>query len=133
MPVATVSDQCVDTEISGPGGANRLYLCTGTAGINTSASAGSTTETWTFLVGPHVGSGAFRRAVATASIAGWIVQAPPNGSGPYEVTVLSVEADWDDESGRTEVRVEIRASSHIPDTAVIVTRLNFSVSIVLAV
>ena len=31
--------------------------------------------------------------------------------GWYGMDVLSVEADWDDESGRTEMRVEVRAQA----------------------
>jgi hypothetical protein len=72
MPQGSATSQIIETEISGPAGANRLYLCTRVADINMQADQGSRTETWTFLVGPTLQGTQFRRATATASIVRWV-------------------------------------------------------------
>jgi len=41
------------------------------------------------------------------------------------VQVVSVEADWDDESGRAEVRVELRLWSSDPQAWVMVSKLRY--------
>jgi len=69
-------------------------------------------EIWTFLVGPPLPHPQFHRATATAAVAGFGVQVQdPTVSGWHNVTFWSVEADWDDESGRTEMRVEVEVSA----------------------
>ncbi len=45
----------------------------------------------------------------------------------FTVQVVSVEADWDDESGRVEVRVEVLLSSSL--TAINVDQLRYWVTI----
>lgn len=113
MPVApTVNEQVIEAVVSGPGGANRLFTCTGLAlipmGLGPDQSA---RETWTFLVGPNFSQPQFYRATATAAVAGFGVQVQdPTAPGWHNVTFWSIEADWDDESGRTEVRVEVDMS-----------------------
>jgi hypothetical protein len=114
MPTApTVNDQVIEAVVSGPGGANRLFTCTGLALIPMGLGPNETArETWTFLVGPAFPQSQFQRAIATASDAGFGVQVQdPTAFGYYNVTVWSVEADWDDESGRTEMRVEVDMSA----------------------
>ena len=112
MPVATMSgEQVVEAVVACPDGANRLYTVTGAATVSVNVSAGQTqTQTWTFLVGPTFTRGQFYRAIASASVSSQsaILQTT---SGSFVLAVSSVEADWDDESGRVEVRVEIYLSS----------------------
>ena len=114
MPAApTVNEQVIEAVVSGPHGANRLYTCTGHALIPMGASPNQTKrETWTFLVGPGFPQPQFRRATATAAVAGFGVQVEdPTAYGWHNLTFWSVEADWDDESGRTEMRVEVEISA----------------------
>ena len=54
-----------------------------------------------------------------------MIDAVPGWSG---MDVLSVEADWDDESGRTEMRVELRAQAG-HGTRVAARALGFSVTV----
>jgi hypothetical protein len=112
-----------------------LYVCTGIANINTEVQGGLKTETWTFLVGPSFQATQFRRAVATASIANSTFQLnqPPTGPVAFEQTIVSVEADWDDESRQTEVRVEVSVFTDIAYAYLRVRSLAFSVSILAAV
>jgi hypothetical protein len=111
MPVAnTTGEQVIEAAVAGPDEANRLFSITGTANVGIFASGTSRTETWTFLVGPVFTRGQLYRAIGTASVSSQSanVQTAP---GSFQVQINSVEADWDDESGRAEVRVEIYATA----------------------
>ena len=108
MPVvSTAQDHVLEAVVNGPDGANRLYTCTGVALSSLQVSgAGQVTNTIiTFPIGPVLQRRQFIRAIATATpdlqVYGQVL--------PLQLTlqVVSVEADWDDESGRAEVRVEL--------------------------
>jgi hypothetical protein len=129
MPATNAqTEQVIEAVVSGPGGANRLFTVTGTANTPVSADADSiAVETYTFLIGPTLSAGQFHRATASASITNQVVMvdAVP---GWYGMDVLSVEADWDDESGRTEMRVELRAQAG-PGTRVVAGVIGFSATV----
>jgi hypothetical protein len=113
MPATnTIGEQVLEAVVTGPDGANRLFTCTGIANVQMSLTRTQeqTTETWTFLVGPALPRPQFYRAIGTASVSLQTVdiQGAPAG---FTVHVVSVEADWDDESERVEVRVEVLLSS----------------------
>jgi hypothetical protein len=109
MPATnTIGEQVLEAVVTGPDGANRLFTCTGIANVQMSLTRTQeqATETWTFLVGPSLPRPQFYRAIGTASVSLQTVdiQGAPAG---FTVHVVSVEADWDDESERVEVRVEV--------------------------
>jgi hypothetical protein len=114
MPTTTTeNEQVIEAVVSGPAPANRLYTCTGRAvlGMYAWSGQGMTPETWTFLVGPALPQ-RFIRATASVSVVGYAdwANAPdpnmPSGSW-HSLDIQSVEADWDDETGKTELRVEV--------------------------
>ena len=112
MPTAnTTGEQVLEAVVAGPDEANRLFTITGAASVFSSVNANQQkTETWTFLVGPAFTRGQLYRAIGTASVSSQFVNvqtAPAN----FQVQINSVEADWDDESGRIEVRVEVNLSA----------------------
>lgn len=107
----SVNEQVMEIEVAGPDGANRLFICAGVAGISLFVSSGqSKTETWRWLVGPELPRPQFHRAIAQASVGdgSMNIQGPPS---QRNVSILSVDADWDDESGRVEARAEIQANA----------------------
>lgn len=114
MPATTTeNEQVIEAVVSGPAPANRLYTCTGRAVLAMYAWSGQgmTPETWTFLVGPALPQ-RFIRATASVSVVAYAVYANPSDpsmpSGSWHsLDIQSVEADWDDESGKTELRVEV--------------------------
>ena len=120
MPTTTTSgEQVLEADIAGPDGANRLFTVTGLANVPISVGGNQQkTETWNFLVGPPLTHSQFYRAIGTASVAFQDVNlAPsdpqmPSPGGGFTVNINSVEADWDDESGKVEVRVEVFLSSN---------------------
>ena len=77
--------------ISGPNGADRMYITTGVARFTAPGPAG---DVYATLLEPTLEPGQFRRAIATASAEA--------AGGPF--TIADVQADWDDESGMVELR-----------------------------
>ena len=108
MPTAnTTGEHVLEAVIAGPDEANRLFTITGAASVQIFLPGGQPkTETWTFLVGPTLTRRQFCRAIGTASVSfqNLNVQTAPFS---FQVAINSVEADWDDESERVEVRVEV--------------------------
>jgi hypothetical protein len=68
------------------------------------------TETWAFLMGPTLTHQQFHRAIGTATISHQSMSIRQLGPAGF-VSVNSVEANWDDESQRVEVRIEVYLSS----------------------
>ena len=112
MPTAnTTGEHVLEAAVAGPDEANRLFTITGTASVFISVNANQQkTETWTFLVGPAFTRGQLYRAIGTASVSSQFVNIQ-TAPGSFLVQINSVEADWDDESGRVEVRVEVNLSA----------------------
>jgi len=124
----TTGEQVLEAAVSGPDGANRLFICTGIANVKMALGRhqGRITETWTFFVGPPLTRTQFHRAIGTASVSLQtmdILGAPAD----FTVQVVSVEADWGDESERVEVRVEVLLSSSL--TAINVDQFRYWVTI----
>ena len=84
------------------------------------------TETWTFFVGPNLTRTQFYRAIGTASVSFQTMDILGAPAG-FTVQIVSVEADWDDESERVEVRVEVLLSSSL--TSINITQLRYWVTI----
>jgi hypothetical protein len=90
-----VTTQSVLVEgISGPGGADRMYI---TAGVLQTWGPGA----FAGLIDPILEPGQFRRAIASASLM--------STGKEYGVvyTLSEVDADWDDESGKVELRFSL--------------------------
>jgi hypothetical protein len=121
MPVTTTeNEQVIEAVVSGPAPANRLYTCIGKAVLNMQAQANvqPVPETWTVLVGPALPvPGQFIRAIASVSVLAYQVSsaggqavsgtAATTISSSHSLDIQSVEADWDDESRQTELRIEV--------------------------
>jgi hypothetical protein len=112
MPIAnTTGEQVLEAVVAGPDGANRLYTVTGAATVSIFVSSQQQqTQTWTFLVGPTFTRGQLFRAIASGSVSAQNVNIQ-TAPGSFQANISSVEADWDDESGRVEVRVEVFLSA----------------------
>jgi hypothetical protein len=112
MPAAnTTGEQVLEAVVAGPDEANRLFTVTGAASVSIFVQAGQQqTQTWTFLVGPTFTRGQFYRAIGAASVSAQNVNIQ-TAPGSFQANISSVEADWDDESGRVEVRVEVFLSA----------------------
>jgi hypothetical protein len=128
MPTTdAIGEQVIEAVVAGPDGANRLFTVSGAANVCIEATRKQrTTETWTFLVGPTLTRLQFHRAIGTASVASQIVSVQ-NTPREFTVNIHSVEADWDDENQRVNVRVEIGLISN--GATVTITQIRYWVAI----
>ena len=102
--------QIMEVWVNGPEDANRLFICAGAAQLlpplvpplNRATPTGTTT--FTFLIGPQMTRRQFVRAIASGAISRCPLQST------YEIHIASMDADFDDESGQVEVRVEFTMS-----------------------
>ncbi len=119
MPVRIPTNQVVNLQqieaiVAGPDGANRLFAVTGQLDVSLNAFSNNPTQqtqTFTVLIGPVLTRQQFFRAICTASLAKtrFRVQNPPV---EYALEVASSDADWDDESGQVELRIEASVSAN---------------------
>jgi len=106
--------QQLDVLVAGPDDANHLFIIDGQ--FDTSLAIGSqgnnfaeAKETFSTLIGPKLGNRQFVRAIATASIVKTqIGNIAPGGFATWNI--VDVDADWDDESGQVELRIEAQVS-----------------------
>jgi hypothetical protein len=111
-----VSQQYMSVLVNGPDGANTLFIASGLmrCGLsqnNPTGSGNALEETFAVILDqPQLGPGQFRRAIASASLAG-INGAPSQpaapGSSALSWYVTSAEADLDDETGRIQLMVDL--------------------------
>ena len=115
IKIAQIQDlQQMDVVVAGPDDANHLFIIDGQ--FDTSLVIGSqgtnfatAKETFSALIGPRLTNRQFVRAIATASIVKTqIGNIAPGGSATWNI--VDVDADWDDESGQVELRIEAQVS-----------------------
>ena len=115
IKIAEIQDlQQMDVVVAGPDDANHLFvidgqfdtsLAIGSQGINLATAK----ETFRALIGPKLANRQFVRAIATASIVKTqIGNIAPGGFATWNI--VDVDADWDDESGQVELRIEAQVS-----------------------
>ena len=111
MPDVTaqlVNAQVVEIWVTGPEGANRLFHCSGLANVQWSNwQAGQQRESFTFLVGPVFARQEVVRATCAAGSTGVIVNG--NAFSQGNAGILNADADWDDESGKVQVKIDVEA------------------------
>ncbi len=125
--------QQLEAVVAGPDGANRLYIVNGQLPATTSAySQGPATQqqqTFTVLLGPVLTRQQFFRSVSTASLTStnfYVSTAIPNSCNWQ---IVNADADWDDESGQVELRIEVLVSVSGNNNSAAVNNLGFNVTI----
>jgi len=148
MAVKIQSDQIqnlqeLEVVVAGPKDANRLFIIDGQFDSDLVVSsytsrARSNKETFTALIGPVFKNKQFLRAVATASFTKTVVDysgkvpAQPVATGAaWEI--LLVDADWDDESGQVELRIEAQVTSKGAGQEAAISGIGFHVTILAAI
>jgi hypothetical protein len=106
--------QQLDVIVAGPDEANHLFIIDGqfdatVAIASQGANIAVAKETFAALVGPKLTNRQFVRAIGTASIVKTkIANIAPGGFATWNV--VDTDADWDDESGQVELRIEAEVS-----------------------
>lgn len=129
--------QQIDAAVTGPDGANRLSIVTGQTlnlGFQAFSSGSFTTQTQTFtlLVGPVLTRQQFFRAICTTALAS-TTQHTQVAPGDFVWAIVSSDADWDDESGQVELRVEVSVSANGSNNSATLNSFSFQVTILAAV
>ena len=106
--------QQLDVMVAGPDDANHLFIIDGQFDANLGIGSQGTNfavakETFSILIGPKLTNRQFVRAIGTASIVKNQVANIATG-GLATWMILDVDADWDDESGQVELRIEAQVS-----------------------
>jgi len=137
IKIAQIQDlQQMDVVVAGPDDANHLFiidgqfdssLAVGSQGTNISTAK----ETFSALIGPKLANRQFVRAIATASIVKTqIANIAPGGFATWNI--VDVDADWDDESGQVELRIEAQVSCLGSNQSASVNGFAFHVTILAA-
>ena len=125
--------QQIEAVVAGPDDANRLFIIDGQfdsqlTAFSQGAAVVSQKETFTVLVGPVFTRKQFFQANATASFTK-IQLATSNANWQ----ILGVDADWDDESGQVELRIEAQVDCSGSNKSATITGFAFHVTILAAV
>ena len=115
IKIAEIQDlQQMDVVVAGPDDANHLFIIDGQFDTNLTIGSQGTNfatakETIRALIGPRLTNRQFVRAIATASIVKTqIANIAPGGFATWNI--VDVDADWDDESGQVEFRIEAQVT-----------------------
>jgi len=122
--------------VAGPDDANHLFiidgqfdssLVIGSQGTNISTAK----ETFRELIGPKLANRQFVRAIGTASIVKTqIANIAPGGLAAWNI--MDVDADWDDESGQVELRIEAQVNCSGANQIASINAFAFHVTILAA-
>jgi hypothetical protein len=116
-----INSQQMEVAVRGPDGATHLILCSGIACL-----ASGIHETYSFLVGPQLSRRQFVGVIASGAFSG--IQAYDKNSLEHQsgigwgADLLSIDANYDDESGQVKVRAEVSSSNTM-------TKLSISYSV----
>ena len=128
--------QQMDVLVAGPDDANHLFIIDGqfdaSLGIGSQGTNfGTAKETFSVLIGPKLANRQFVRAIGTASIVKTqIANIAPGGSATWNI--VDVDADWDDESGQVELRIEAQVNCSGSNQSASINAFAFHVTILAA-
>ena len=128
--------QQMDIVVAGPDDANHLFVIDGQFDTNLAVVSQGTNfatakETFSVLIGPKLANRQFVRAIGTASIVKTqIANVAPGGSATWNI--VDVDADWDDESGQVELRIEAQVNCSGSNQSASINAFAFHVTILAA-
>src|SRR5438093_4884235 len=101
-----INAQQLTATVTGPDGANTMFVFDGILPFGLNAwNNTSSKETFSVLLGPQITRRQFDQATATAALSNFTLT--PSGNSQISCQVSFVDADWDDESGKLELRIEV--------------------------
>jgi hypothetical protein len=129
--------QQLDVMVAGPDDANHLFIIDGQfdASLNVASQGPNSAvakETFSVLVGPKLTNRQFVRAIATASNVKNQVFSPTTAGFAATWDIVDVDADWDDESGQVELRIEAQVICQGPNVGASINGFAFHVTILAA-
>jgi hypothetical protein len=105
----------MEVGVSGPDGANTMYLTTGIALAGLYASAGQAVkENYAVHVGPSMTAQQFRRSIATAALANVRFHDYSTADADtMQWEIEEVDADFDDEAGQVQLRFTLQVQASV--------------------
>jgi hypothetical protein len=105
-----INTQQMEVTVNGPDGATHLVLCTGIANLSSCSH-----ETFTFFVGPQIS----RRQFVGVIVSGALSRIQAHDQNPaadkdgteLEANLVSIDANYDDESCQVKVKAEVSSVS----------------------
>jgi len=107
----------MEVTVNGPDGATHLILCTGVVELGSVSH-----ETYTFLVGPQLSRRQFVGVIASCALS--TIQAGNNNPAADHsdmepgANLISINADFDDDSGQVKARVEVASNNVMKGLAI---------------
>jgi len=128
--------QQMDVLVAGPDDANHLFIVDGQfdAGLaigSQGTNFATAKETFSVLIGPKLANRQFVRAIGTASIVKTQIANIAAG-GLAAWNIVDVDADWDDESGQVELRIEAQVNCSGANQIASINAFAFHVTILAA-
>jgi len=139
LPNQIQNIQQIEAVVAGPDDANRLVIINGQFDCYLQASSQgpnyvSQKEIFTVLIGPVFTKQQFVQANATASVTKTAFSIIGGvGQDNFSWQILGVDADWDDESGQVELRIEAQVACSGPSQNATINGFAFNVTILAAV
>jgi hypothetical protein len=128
--------QQLDVLVAGPDEANHLFIIHGQFDASLTIGGQGTNfasakEIFSVLLGPKLTNRQFVRAIATASIVkSQLGNIKTGGFAAWHI--VDADADWDDESGQVELRIEAQVDCIGTNQNVTINGLAFQVTILAA-
>ena len=104
-----INTQQMEVAVRGPDGATHLILCAGIATLSMVLN-----DTYTFLIGPQLSRRQFVGVIASGALAA--IQTSDNhltdgnAKVALQANLVSIDANYDDESGQVKVSAEVSSS-----------------------
>ena len=140
IPAAQIQNlQQIEAVVAGPDDVNRLVIIDGQFDILlrtvSQGNPASQKEIFNDLVGPVFTRKQFTQANATASFTKTHLSTLSATAIPFSATwqILAVDADWDDESGQVELRIEAQVDCNGVGQSASIAGFTFHVTILAAV
>lgn len=126
--------QVIEVGVTGPGRARRLFLISGQMPANLGFGANpnqsqSQRQVVVAKIGPELTAEQFIRAEAAAALSAWQIFGTPSN---VQMSVDDMDADYDDESGKVAIEIEVSAqiSAGAASSSVSVGKVSFTAQIV---
>jgi hypothetical protein len=114
MPIHLESKDLINTQqmevaVNGPDGANHLILCAGVAELGSVSH-----EIYTFFVGPQLSRRQFVGAIASGALS----TIEFYDGNLTKATLILIDADYDDDSGKVKVKTEVSSGNAMAKLAI---------------
>jgi hypothetical protein len=112
-----INTQQMEVAVNGPDGSTHLILCTGTANLGPVSH-----EIYTFLVGPQISFRQFVGVIVSGALS--TIQADnksfatEHADSQIEANLISIAANYDDDSGQVKVNAEVTSNPEMRKLAI---------------